>query len=76
MTDPTKAPDDAADRGLAAEVSGISDEQWLAGHRALLNSGDIPAEELGYLYDPGRDPATVTTADLTPDPDPAEPDHG
>jgi len=75
MTDPS-APSDDADRGLAAEVSAVSDEDWLAGHRALMASGDIPVAELAYLFDPDRDPADVDPAELTTDPDPKEPRRG
>lgn len=67
MTDP--------DPEAEANVSGVTDEQWLAGHRALMASGDIPPEELGYLYDPDRPADTVIPADLTVDRDPAEPDE-
>lgn len=60
------------DRGLEANLGEITDEEWLAGHRALAATGAIPEAELAYLYEPGRDPATVTPEDLTPGPDPAE----
>lgn len=69
-------PQDLADRGLEANLGEITDAQWLAGHRALQDSGDIPVEELDYLYEPGRDPASVRLEDLTPGPDPAEPPRG
>lgn len=52
----------------------LSDQAWLEAHRALIDSGAIPAEELGYLYDPDRDPETVTVDELTVDRDPKEPD--
>lgn len=69
------APGDEADRGLEANLGSISDEQWLAGHRQLAASGDIPTEELSYYYDPERDPSTVSVEDLTPDRDWLEPDE-
>lgn len=65
-------PNDLGDRGLEANVSAISDEQWLEGHRQLVATGDIPEEELAYLYDPDRPPATVEPEDLNTRPDPAE----
>ncbi len=71
MTEP--APDEA-DRGLEGNLGQLTDEEWLAGHRALMASGDIPEAELAYLYDPDRDPSTVTVADLTVTPDPKEPE--
>lgn len=75
MSDPKKAPDDAADRGLEGNLGALTDEEWLIGHRALIASGDIPENELAYLYDPERDPETVTVDDLTVTPDPKEPGH-
>lgn len=72
MSEP--APPDSADTGLEGNLGSLSDEDWLRGHRALIASGDIPARELAYLYDPDRDPATVTAADLSVDRDPGEPD--
>lgn len=47
-----------------ANLGTVTDEEWLAGHRALIASGAIPPEEAAYLYDPDRDPATVTVEDL------------
>jgi len=70
------APGDDADRGLEGCLSELTNEEWLAGHRALIASGDIPEHELAYLYDPDRDPATVTVDDLTVTPDPKEPNDG
>lgn len=69
------APPDDADRGIEGNLGQLTDEQWLAGHRALQRmAGDVfPAGELAYLYDPARDPGTVTVDDLTVDRDPAEP---
>lgn len=77
MTDTTSAPPpDDADARLEGNLGQLTDEQWLAGHRALIDSGALPAAELAYLYDPSRDPETVTVDDLTVDPDPAEPSRG
>ena len=70
------APADSADAGLEANLGQISDEAWLAAHRELIASGDIPEHELAYLYDPDRDPATVAPDELTVAPDPKEPGRG
>ncbi len=75
MTAPDAPPDDA-DAGLEGNLGAVSDEEWLAGHRWLMASGSIPSEELAYLYDPDRDPATVTVDELTVDRDPKEPTDG
>lgn len=42
----------------------LTDEEWFAGHRYLISLGVIPDDELAYLYDPDRDPATVSPEDL------------
>ena len=76
MSEPTDAPPDEADAGLEANLGEVTDQQWLEAHRALIESEAVPLEELAYLYDPERDPDTVTVDDLTVDPDPAESDHG
>lgn len=75
MTDP-QPPADDFDAGLEANLGRVTDEQWLAGHRALAASGALPESELAYLYDPDRDPTTVTPDDLTPGRDPKEPSDG
>lgn len=75
MTTPD-APPDEADAGLEGNLGALTDEDWLTGHRWLISTGAVPPEEAAYLYDPDRDPATVTVADLTPDPDPKEPPRG
>lgn len=59
--------------GCEAAMSTLTDEEWLKAHRALIDSGDLPAEQLGYLYDPDRDPETVSLDELTVDHDPKEP---
>lgn len=67
-------PDDNA--ALEGDLHAATDEEWLAGHRALMASGAIPPGEAAYLYDPQRDPAGVTVDDLTATPDPKEPTDG
>ena len=74
--DTPDAPPDDADAGMEGHLGDLTDEEWLRGHRALMASGDIPEAELAYLYDPDRDPATVTVDDLTTSPDPKEPSDG
>lgn len=59
--------------GCEATLGTLTDEDWLAAHRALIDSGAIPAEQLGYLYDPDRDPDTVSLDELNTDHDPKEP---
>lgn len=54
----------------------ITDEQWLTGHKYLQSLGAVPEEETAYLYDPDRDPETVSVRDLSVTPDPAEPGAG
>ena len=67
-SDPTPdAPGDEADAGLGGDLSNCTDEQWLAGHSLLIALQAVPAEETRFLYEPGRDPATVTVDDLTED---------
>lgn len=70
------APTDEFDAGLDGALSRVSDAEWLAAHRALIDSGDIPDSELGYLYDPDRDPDDVVPDELTTSCDPKEPNHG
>ena len=67
------APPDEYDAGLEGNLGQLSDADWLTAHRALIDSGAIPKSELAYLYDPRRDPATVTVDELTVDRDPMEP---
>lgn len=69
MRPPTKEDPGAAEGNLGQ----LSNEDWLASHRSLIESGAIPEHELAYLYDPDRDPDTVTVDDLTVDHDPKEP---
>lgn len=73
MTDATPPP---AEDALEADLRTLTDEAWLADHRALIDSGAIPAAELAYLYDPDRDPADVDPAELTVGQDPKEPSRG
>lgn len=73
MTDERNAPPDDADAGIEGNLGQLGNEEWLTAHRALIDSGALPAEELAYLYDPDRDPATVDPSELTVDRDPAEP---
>ena len=61
------------DAAAEANLGQTTNEEWLAGHRALMALGAVPAGELAYLYAPARDPADVTVDDLTPLPDPKEP---
>lgn len=75
MNTPDAPPEDA-DAGLEGNLGQATDEEWLTAHRALMDSGALPPAEAAYLYDPDRDPATVTVADLTPGPDPKEPPRG
>ena len=56
-----------------ADLGQATNEEWLAGHRQLMELGAIPANELAYLYDPDRDPADVTVYDLSVTPDEKEP---
>lgn len=56
-----------------ANLGDVTNEEWLAGHRALMRLGAVPPGELAYLYDPDRDPADVTVDDLTITLDPKEP---
>ena len=70
------APPDDADAGLEGNLGQATDEEWLRGHKRLIVSGDIPEEELAYLYDPDRDPASVSVDDLSVSPDPKEPRDG
>lgn len=67
-------PDDVD--ALEGDLGTVTDEEWLVAHKRLIDSGAVPLEETAYLYDPDRDPATVTEADLSTDRDPAEPDDG
>lgn len=73
MSSPTAPPDDA-DAGVEADLGSVSNEDWLRAHRQLIASGDIPEDELAYLYDPDVDPADVSPAELTTRRDPKEPD--
>lgn len=57
-------------------VLGVSDEEWLQSHRALIDAGFIPAEELGYLYDPDRPAEDVDVSELSFEVDPKEPPRG
>lgn len=61
--------EDACDTLLA-----LTDEDWLAAHRRLVDSGVLPESEVAYLFDPDRDPATVTVDELSTTRDPKEPD--
>lgn len=70
------APGDDFDAGLEGNLREVSNEEWLTSHRALIDSGAVPVEELAYLYDPDRDPDTVTVDDLTIARDPKEPGDG
>jgi hypothetical protein len=72
---PEPEPDDA-DAGLEGNLGQATDAEWLAAHRALIDSAALPASELAYLYDPDRDPADVTPDELTVDRDPKEPGRG
>lgn len=63
-------PTDTAEANLGQATN----EEWLAGHRQLMQLGAVPANELAYLYDPDRDPADVTVDDLTVTPDEKEPE--
>lgn len=73
---PSDAPGDDADAGMEGDLGQLSDADWLRAHRALIASGDIPESELGYLYDPDRDPADVSVDELTVDRDPKEASDG
>lgn len=59
--------------GCEAVMSTLTNEEWLRTHRALIDSGALPVEQLAYLYDPDRDPSTVTVDELSVDHDPKEP---
>lgn len=74
MGEPIAPPDDF-DAGLEGNLGQLTNEAWLSSHRALIDSGAIPADELGYLYDPDRDPETVSVSELNIGRDPKEPDH-
>lgn len=45
----------------------LSNEDWLEAHQALIASGQLPAEETRFLFDPDRDADTVALDDLTED---------
>ena len=76
-TTPTPMQDPPGNDGaLEADLGTLTDEAWLADHRALVDCGAIPAAELAYLYDPDRDPADVDPAELTVEQDPKEPGRG
>lgn len=58
-------PDES--NALEGDLGTVTDEEWLAAHQRLIASGDLPPEETRFLYEPGRDPSTVTADDLTDD---------
>ena len=76
MTTDEAEPTSDAPSALEADLGTLTDEQWLADHRALIATGAIPAGELAYLYDPDRDPADVQVDELTTASDRKEPGRG
>lgn len=61
------APGDDADAGMEGNLGQVTDADWLAAHRQLIDAGALPAEETRFLFDPQRDPADVSPEDLTED---------
>jgi hypothetical protein len=65
MTEPDINPAEQDER--EGNLGQLTHEDWLAAHEALIASGALPPEETKFLYDPERDPDTVTVDDLTED---------
>jgi hypothetical protein len=47
------------DLSTEANLGTLTDEQWIAGHSALVEMGDIPPEELTFIWDPTLNPADL-----------------
>jgi hypothetical protein len=50
---------DGADEALEGQLGTVTDDEWRTAHEALIASGDLPADELTYTWNPELDPATL-----------------
>lgn len=62
---------EAEDDTLEADLGTVTNEEWLLAHQQLIALESLPADQTAFLYDPERDPATVSVFDLTHDGRPA-----